>query len=137
MVSGRLRAAMVRAGKRANYADLKKMLEAAGYTINKQTVHNWFKPSCKFIDQDWLFKVAAVLQVNPEWLSTGEGRVVKPQVLSDEHEQVIGVWRELPDDDSRTKWLRDGESLLSLLKKKTRVAPYEPVTSSEKVRAKR
>lgn len=137
LVSGRLRAAMIRAGKRANYAVLKQMLEQAGNTINRQTVHNWFKPSCQFIDQAWLFKIAGLLDVNPEWLATGEGDMARPTPISDLYAQVLGVLNDLPSEEARTKWLRDGESLAKLLNKKGgKSAPFDAVTATHE-RAKR
>lgn len=129
MVAGRLRAAMIRAGKRAHYTVLKQLLdEIEAEPVNKQTVHNWFKPTCRFIDQAWLFKVAKLLDCSPEWLATGEGPVAAPMPLSDATGQVIGVWKSLPDEDARTKWVSDGESLARLLNKKpSTAAPYKPV----------
>lgn len=122
-LSGRLRAAMARAGKRAHYAELKAMLEAAEYEINKQTVHNWFRPSCKFIEHVWLFRVAKVLNVSPEWLATGEGSVSSPVVLSDDHQQAIEMWDTLDDEKARSAWIRSGHEILDLTGKRSRASP--------------
>lgn len=124
-LSGRLRAAMVRAGKRAHYAVLKQMLIDAGFEIGKQTVHNWFRPSSQFIEQIWLFRVCKLLDVSPEWLSMGEGSMTPPRTLSDEHEQAIALWNDLPDDAARSAWLSSGHTILELLKKESKAAPFK------------
>lgn len=138
-VAGRLRAAMMRAGKRAHYTVLKQMIDETlpGDTeINKQTVHNWFKPTCKFIDQAWLFKVAKLLDVSPEWLGTGDGNVAAPRTLSDDYEQAVGMWKSLPDDKARTAWIKSGHSIMDLLGQRSKEVPYqqapEPVTTKRR-----
>lgn len=123
-LSGRLRAAMVRALKPAKYSALKEALEAAGFTINKQTVHNWFRPSCQFIEPIWLFRVAKVLDISPEWLSTGEGTLAPPKVISDDRAQVIEMWDSLKTDAARKAWIGNAHSILELMGEKSRAAPF-------------
>lgn len=122
---GRLRAAMVRAGKTAKPAELEAMLKAAGHKVNRQTPHNWFRPSCKFIEPLWLFRVAKVLDVSPEWLSTGDGPVAPPQAMSDDRVQVIEMWESLPTDKARQSWISSGHQIIELVGKSTRSAPFK------------
>lgn len=123
-LAGRLRAAMVRAGKKAKPAELQAMLKAAGHEIGRQTPHNWFRPSTQFIEPIWLFRVAKVLDISPEWLATGDGQIAPPQVMSDDRVQVIEMWESLPTDKAKKSWIRSGHDILELVGKATRATPF-------------
>ena len=126
---GRLRAAMIRATHKPDPNVLKALLqEKKSLALGRQTVHNWFKPTCQFIEPQFLFAIADLLDVSAEWLATGQGLIDRPRQLDDDMTQLIGLYKSFPDEESRAKWFRDavkdGNELLALLKKHSAATPF-------------
>lgn len=132
MVFGRLRAAMMRAGKKPDYRVLQDLLaKQKEMQVGRQTVHNWFRPACQFIEPKYLFAIAEILDVSAQWLATGEGNMNRPIQLGDDLTQLVGLYESFPDPDARAKWfrdaLKDGNELLALLDAASKASPYARV----------
>lgn len=125
--SGRLKAAMIQAGREPVYTELIAVLnEKLGIKVNKQTAHNWFKPTSKFIDPRYLFDISNVLNVSARWLATGKGAIQKPRYLSPEEAQILGMWEALQSNKTAAEqWMREGDRLLNIIGSTNAAHPYK------------
>lgn len=118
---------MIQAGKEPVYTELIALLyEKRGIKLNKQTAHNWFKPTSKFIDPRYLFDVAIVLNVSARWLATGKGAIAKPRYLNPDEAQILGIWDSLQvNKTAAEQWSKEGHRLLDILGSSTVAHPYK------------
>lgn len=124
--SQRLKAAMIRAGRQPVYTELVKLLqEKRGVRVNKQTAHNWFKPTSKFIDPKYLFDIASALEISARWLTTGSGRIDIPRYLTDDEADVLGLLEAFGSNrKAKERWIKEGHDLLDMIGHTGKTHPY-------------
>lgn len=105
-LAGRIKIGMATQGI-ASEAELARRLK-----INRQTVHKWLSGEVKTIDPETLFRLAAVLELDPQWLATKEGAPQKPERVTLEHKRLIELYNALPAH-MRRAWLKSGDALLA------------------------
>lgn len=104
-VTGRLRAALLRAGREPTSGDLLKLLAKHKLVLNRQTPHNWFRDAAKQIDSRYLFQVADALNVSARWLATGTPPVAPmPREVVPGAARLLNVYQRL-DNEYRTAFL--------------------------------
>ena len=124
VLSGRLRAALILAGKDPDAQTLLSLLKAEFPKLGRQTVHSWFQPNRHFIEPQYLFAISEVLNVSARWISTGKPPITRPAYLDDDIERLKAIWASMPSDEARQKWVEDGEDILRLLKATSKAAPF-------------
>ena len=124
-VAGRLKAAMGRAGLEAKpQALIAALQKKTGKVAARQTVHNWFKPTCKFIEPVWLYAIAETLDVTAKWIAINEGPIERWQNLDDQESQLLATFRNLPDH-AKPILMAEAEKILKVASPPSRVSPLK------------
>lgn len=118
-LDGRIRIGMATVGISGPTALAAKM----GDGLNRQTTAKWITGESGYLEPKYLFKLAKVLNVNPEWLALGRGPVAPAVEISPNKKRVLELYEAL--GLMQDAWIQSGDTLLKAAREASISQPFK------------